>query len=225
MKYLTPTLLGIGGTTIAEVAKDGNDTYTERASNASHTNDTNTEHASNASASATKGTSADHASDANHTNDTNTEHASNARATNNTNADHSSNASENDTNDTNDIKDVPQETIITVLKKKLEMDPELSAGFKKCLSSKNKKLSDYDTLQVYRFAVQFNNKWFERHVTVNVRVIFVNDIHLTSIQGKEVLVRKNDILNIIDHVRSWFSQAEKVIQLFEKLSNQGKELE
>jgi hypothetical protein len=74
----------------------------------------------------------------------------------------------NDTNKmghTNNIKNL-EESVIMVLTAKVENDLELSASFKKCLSIKNKKMTDYKTLQNYLFIVNFNNKWFKQHVKV-----------------------------------------------------------
>jgi hypothetical protein len=74
-----------------------------------------------------------------------------------------------------------EETVITVLTAKAESDPEWSAGFKTCHSTKNKKTSDYETLENYSFVVNFNKKWFLRRVMVKVRFIFLSDIHLTIV--------------------------------------------
>jgi hypothetical protein len=74
-----------------------------------------------------------------------------------------------------------EETVVTVLTAQAESDPEWSAGFKTCHSSKNKRMSDYETLENYLFVVNFNKKWFLRRVMVKVRFVFLSDIHLTNV--------------------------------------------
>jgi hypothetical protein len=100
--------------------------------------------------------------------------AKNSNDTNDTDDTANDTCDRNDPSDTDNIEN-QEETVITVLRNKAEMDPELSTGFKKCCCSKNKKLSDYETLQNYFFVVDFKNKWYERRVMVKVRVIFVGD--------------------------------------------------
>jgi hypothetical protein len=58
--------------------------------------------------------------------------AENPHDTNDTDTDHANDTDDrNDASDANNIKNL-EEMVITVLRKKAEMDPELSTGFKNC---------------------------------------------------------------------------------------------
>jgi hypothetical protein len=62
----------------------------------------------------------------------------------------------------------------------LETDPELSIKFKKCRATKHRQLTDLETLQNYRFALDIRERWYTRMIDVQVRWLLGISLPLMS---------------------------------------------
>jgi hypothetical protein len=64
----------------------------------------------------------------------------------------------------------PPDDIVAALRATTEADAELASGFTQLLRSKSRRgrMSDYDWVQIYQFAVEFNAKWFQQRMVVQV---------------------------------------------------------
>jgi hypothetical protein len=60
----------------------------------------------------------------------------------------------------------PPDDIVAILRATTEADAELASGFTRLLRSKSHRgrMSDYDWVQIYQFAVKFNAKWFQQRL-------------------------------------------------------------
>ena len=111
-------------------------------------------------------------------------------------------------------------TVAAALELKLESDPHLAQDFKQFLRSKGRKLTDYETIEVYRFAVTVKERWAERRILVGVSPpLAMSACHssLTLSQGKETLIRMKDIYKVLRYTPGWFSNALQVTNLLKNL--------
>jgi hypothetical protein len=101
---------------------------------------------------------------------------------------------------------------------KLEADTALASNFHKFLWSKNRKLTDYETIDLYRFAIDVKDKWFERRLAIGVCNFSFGSSSLKLSQGNEVLMRMKHILEVLRYLAGWFTQATQVLNLVKDLN-------
>ena len=63
-----------------------------------------------------------------------------------------------------------ESSIAAALRAKIEADPVLASKFNLFLQSKNQRtqMSDYNWVQIYWFAIDFNSHWFQQRIEVQV---------------------------------------------------------
>jgi len=70
--------------------------------------------------------------------------------------------------------------IAAAIRTATEADPDLAQPFGQFLRSRNRRINDYETVQMCRFALNFEERWYLHRVMVHVFVLFlVTRINLT----------------------------------------------
>jgi hypothetical protein len=70
--------------------------------------------------------------------------------------------------------------IAAAIRTATEADPDLAQPFGQFLRSKNRRINDYETVQMCRFALTFEERWYLQRVMVHVCILFlVTGINLT----------------------------------------------
>jgi hypothetical protein len=79
---------------------------------------------------------------------------------------------------------------------------------KMCRGLKSRKVSDFETLIVFRFATETRDQWFKKRVVVD---------------GQERTVQMTHIMEVIGYSRPWFTLAKRVVELAKGLSDENVE--